>query len=369
MIGPNRILTGEALNQLRTLPKNSIDTVVTSPPYFLLRRYGAGENEIGIEESVDDYVRRLVAVFDEIGRVLKPGGSVWLNLSDGYSRHEKYGAPPKSLLLAPERVLTALSDSGWIVRNKVVWAKPNPMPASVRDRLTCSWEALYLLVRSAQYFFDLDAIRVPHRSKRVASAPDGRSLKYHGGKRPEWAGPLAGSNDGLLKARAEGRSGHFLGKNPGDVWTVATAGYRGAHFATFPETLIRRPILATCPERVCLSCGKPWTRVSRTKVVGKRAPTPRDDYVMRHATVWLTVHERGELEPGCSCQADFRPGLVLDPFMGSGTTAVVAESLGRDWLGIELKPDYVELALGRIATARAKREEVMNKNNERSNAA
>jgi site-specific DNA-methyltransferase (adenine-specific) len=364
----NTILTGEALAQLRTLPKNSIDTVVTSPPYFLLRRYDAGDGEIGIEETVTDYVRRLVAVLDELARVLKPGGSVWLNLSDGYSRHERYGAPPKSLLLAPERVLTALSNSGWIVRNKVVWAKPNPMPASVRDRLTCSWEALFLLVRSPLYFFDLDAIRIPHRSQRSASSPSGDSLKYNGGKRPEWAGPLAGSNDGLLKARAEGRSGHLLGKNPGDVWTVATAGYRGAHFATFPETLIRRPILATCPERVCSSCGKPWKQASRSSVVGSRVPTPRDDYVMRHASGWLTLHERGELEPGCGCQVGFRPGLVLDPFMGSGTTALVAESLGREWLGIELKPDYVELATERIATARTQRKEVMNKKERRQAA-
>jgi DNA modification methylase len=339
MIARNRILTGEARAVLKTLPENSIDTVVTSPPYFLLRRYDAGEDEIGTEETVNDYVSKLLVVFDELARVLKPRASAWLNLSDGYSRHEKYGAPSKSLLLAPERVLTALSASGWIVRNKVVWAKPNPMPASVRDRLTCSWEALYLVVRSPQYFFDLDAIRVPHASKRVANVPDGRSLKYHGGKRPEWAGPLAGSNDGLLKARAEGRSGHFLGKNPGDVWSVATAGYRGAHFATFPESLIHRPILATCPERVCQSCGKSWSRVSCSKVAGSRVPTPRDGYVMRHPEVWLNLHERSELEPACSCEAPWRPGLVLDPFMGSGCRSRVA--------GAGLVGDRVEAGLRR----------------------
>jgi site-specific DNA-methyltransferase (adenine-specific) len=335
LVLPRRtILQGDAATVLSRLPSGSIDVLVTSPPYYMLRRYGAGRSEIGTEESVSQYVANLVKVFEGAVRVLKEGGSVWLNLSDGYSRHPRYGAPPKSMLLMPERVLLALAKRGWVVRNKVTWTKPNPLPSSVRDRLTCTWEAFYFLTRSRRYHFDLDAIRVPHVSQRRPSDPTGRSLKYAAGKRPRWQGPLAGSNDGLLKARAEGRSGHPLGKNPGDTWRMATAGYRGAHFATFPPALVERPIKACCPERVCESCGAPWRRSTRG------------------------------LTPNCRCRAGWHRGIVLDPFMGSGTTAIVAERLGRDWLGIELKPEYVELATERIRVERAKQEEVNKNDNE-----
>ena len=311
-----------------------MDAILTSPAYFRLRNYEV-DGQLGMESTVSGWVDQLVDVCDELARVLKPSGSLWLNLGDSYSRHEQFGAPPKSLLLGPERLLLALSERGWIVRNKVVWSKPNPMPASVRDRLNTTWEPIFLLVRSPDYFFDLDAIREPHRSTRPASVVK-HPLKYDGGKRPSWAGPLAGGNDGLLKARAEGRSGHPLGKNPGDVWTVATASYPGTHWATFPARLIERPIKATCPERTCASCGKPWRRIDN------------------------------RLRPDCRCKAAYLPGLVLDPFMGSGTTAIVAERLGRDWLGIELKPEYVEMAMNRIEAERQKREEVMRRNEGRA---
>jgi len=324
----NTILLGDALDQLRTLPAGSVDTVITSPPYHLLRRYDGGAVEIGTEATVADYVHHIVAVCDELARVLKPTGSLWLNLGDSFSRHTKYGAPPKGLLLAPERVLLALVDRGWIVRSKVVWAKPNPTPASVTDRLTSTWEPIYFLVRSNRYFFDLDAIRIPHRTGRGLTGP-GRHAKSntraeqqpgkYSGKAPTWAGPLAGSNDGLERARAEGRPGHRLGKNPGDVWTIPTSGYRGAHFATFPTQLIERPLLATCPARVCTSCGRAWLQASGVAV-----------------------------RPDCDCRASWQPGVVLDPFMGAGTTGVVAKGLGRDWLGIELNADYRTLALSRI---------------------
>ena len=147
------------------------------------------------------------------------------------------------------------------------------MPSSVTDRLNLTYEVIYFLVRSPHYYFDLDAIREPHRSQE----PSGHNPL---GKAPAWAGPLAGTQDGLRRSRPPGQPGHPLGKNPGDVWRIATHGFRGAHFATFPEELVRRPVKASCP-------------------------------------------------PG---------GIVLDPFIGCGTTAVVAEELGRDWIGIELNP-------------------------------
>lgn len=344
------VLIGDAVERLRHLPTASIDTCITSPPYFQLRQYGV-DGQIGLEPTVDDWVVSLSAVFAEVARVLKERGSLWLNVGDSYSRHNRYGAPPKGMLCAPERLLLALAGDGWLVRNKVIWAKPNPMPASVGDRLNTTYEVVYFLVRSPRYEFDLDAIREPHRSGggRKASAP--------AGKTPEWAGPLAaGSQDGLRRARPAGQPGHVLGKNPGDVWNIPTKGFRGAHFATFPEQLIVRPILATCPEAVCVRCGRPWRRQVRAWRVPvgnpSKAPKPEDGNVFRFKGYWNTLREVGPLQP-CGCEVPTRPGVVLDPFFGAGTVGVVAERLGRDWVGIELNPAYAELALNRIRSARA----------------
>ncbi len=324
----NVVLVGYAGEQLARLPAASVDCVITSPPYFSLRNYGHAQ-QIGLERSVHEWVSRLVAVMDEVARVLKAEGVVWLNVGDSYARRDDHGAPPKGLVLAPERLLLALSRRGWRVRNKVVWAKPNPMPASAADRLTCSHEPVFLLARSRHYFFDLDAIRVPHRSRR----PPGR-LRPRQGQPPPWAGPLAGNQSGLDRLHQQGGVGHPLGKNPGDVWTVATSSSRTAHHATFPETLIERPALATVPERVCASCGRAWRRERLERQLGQ-------------------VAVLGALRPVCVCGTAWRPGLVLDPFIGSGTTAVVAERLGRDWLGIELSPVFAALAERRIVSAQA----------------
>jgi site-specific DNA-methyltransferase (adenine-specific) len=312
----NTILTGDAATMLARLPEASVDCVVTSPPYYQLRDYGA-PGQLGLEQSVAAWVENLRGVAREVARVLKPSGALWLNLGDSFSRHARFGAPPKGLLLAPERLVAALAADGWIVRNKVIWAKPNPMPSPIRDRLSLTWEALYLLVRTPRYYFDLDAIREPHTSTSA------RSVRPSLGLRPAWAGPLAGSQDGLRRARVAGLPGHPLGKNPGDVWRIATRGFRGAHFATFPPELVRRPILATCPAPlICSHCGKAWGTA--------------------------TGRDGGPVGPACRFAAAPRPGIVLDPFFGTGTVGLVAHELGRDWLGIELKPEYVEIARQRL---------------------
>jgi site-specific DNA-methyltransferase (adenine-specific) len=311
----NTILTGDAATVLSELPDSSVDCAVTSPPYYQLRDYGVA-GQLGVEGTVDEWAQGLVTVARQVARVLKPWGAFWFNLGDSFSRHPRYGTPAKGLLLAPERLVLMLTRDGWLVRNKVIWAKTNPMPSSIRDRLTLTWEVIYLLVRSPRYYFDLDAIREPHTS---AGARVGREPL---GNRPEWAGPLAGTHDGLRRARAAGVPGHPLGKNPGDVWRIATRGFAGAHFATFPPDLIRRPILATCPALVCRDCGKAWS----------------------------PVKERGSgpAGPVCTFPASPRPGVVLDPFFGTGTVGLVARELGRDWLGIELKPEYSEMARERL---------------------
>ncbi len=305
----NTILTGDAVMRLRELPASSVDCVVTSPPYFQLRNYGV-RGQLGLEPTVAEWVANLRQVCREVARVLVPTGALWLNLGDSFSRHPKYGAPTKSLILAPERLLLALADDGWLVRTKVIWSKTNPMPSSVTDRLSLSYEVIFFLVRQPTYFFDLDAIREPHRSSAAKRA------RVPQQQLPVWAGPLAASRNGLRRARATGEPGHPLGKNPTDVWSVATRGFRGAHFATFPPELVRRPILATCPAVVCTACGQ-----------GQKSST-------------------GTLP--CRCKAPARRGLTLDPFLGSGTTALVARELGRDWLGVELNPSYVALAQERL---------------------
>jgi site-specific DNA-methyltransferase (adenine-specific) len=283
----NQILIGDAAQELRRLPDASVDMVLTSPPYFRLRDYQV-DGQLGLETHVDRWVDGLDVVTRELKRVLKPTGTLWLNLGDSYSTHLDQGATRKSLLLGPERVAQRLITNGWTLRNKIVWAKTNPMPSSVRDRLSCAWEYLYIFSLEPHYNFDLDAIRLPHTS-RAALRPTTEIRR----DREAWRGPNGDDASGLARLHQRGIVGHPLGKNPGDVWRIASSNYRGAHHATFPVELARRTIKAGCP-------------------------------------------------PG---------GLVLDPFLGAGTTAVAAEQLGRHWLGIELNPDFAALAETRIAEA------------------
>lgn len=338
MSGPlprNTVLVGDVRDRLAELPDASVDTAITSPPYVALRNYGM-DAQIGAIADTDAWITDMRRVGQELARVLKPTGSWWLNLGDSYSRHQRSGAPAKSLLLAPERLAVALIEDGWTIRNKVIWAKTNPMPNSVSDRLACTWEVIYFLVRSPTYHFDLDAIRIPHRSSNRGRPTGNPNAVYPPAAAgpASWAGPLAGSNSGLARLKAQGLAGHPLGKNPGDVWTLATANFRGQHFAVFPESLVRTPLLATCPEKVCARCGTPWlTDPART--VGRLAV-------------------RGHLRPACRCRASTVPGVVLDPFFGAGTVGVVAEAHGRDWIGIELNPEFAQLAEQRIAEARTR---------------
>jgi site-specific DNA-methyltransferase (adenine-specific) len=373
---PGRLLVGDARDHLKQLESNSIDCVITSPPYFRLRNY-QHEAQIGLEAHVDMWVEELRLLLREVRRVLKPSGSLWLNLGDSYSRSDSFGAPNKSLLLAPERLALALVSDGWILRSKVIWAKTNPVPSSAQDRLSCTHEVVYFLTKSPKYFFDLDAVReVPRSAMRGLPADALARQRYMTARtlsnrptRPAqplqppqpklprqsieatettyptkttetaetakeveaWRGPLANTNSGLKAFRPNGLGAHALGKNPGDVWSLATSSFRSEHHATFPAQLVERPLKATCPKKVCVRCLEPWTR-TRARSVGHLA-------VAR------------ELQAECRCGAGAKPGVVLDPFLGSGTTAVVAEQLGRDWVGIEVSPVFADIAWSRIARA------------------
>jgi len=315
----NLVLEGDALAMLRRLAPDSVDCVVMSPPYLQARRYDAGPGEMGQEPDVDAWVAGIRAVSHELARVLVPTGSYWLNVGDLYSRHVRLGAPPKSLLLGPERLVRGLLADGWLVRNRVAWVKTTPLPSPVSDRLTNGWEYVFHLVKQPAYFYDLDAIRVPLKSTRKRG---GRSTPVSA------LGALAGPRMGLARLAAEGRSGHPLGKNPTDVWTLSPGRSVGGHHATFPEALVRRPVLATAPLHVCTACGRPWRRSTRRVVFLAGMPQPRP------------------LVP-CGCGAPTRPGLVLDPFAGSGTTLKTARDLGRDALGIELSARYATLSRAR----------------------
>jgi DNA modification methylase len=326
----NRLLTGDVLDHLARVPDGSVDMVLTSPPYFRLRDYQVS-GQLGLEATVQQWAANQRRVAAEVARVLVPTGTYWLNLGDSYSTHPVQGAARKSLLLAPERLALVLLRDGWTLRNKIVWHKPNAMPSSVRDRLNTTWEIVYVFTRGQRYFFDLDAIRQPHRSQAALR----QAQPVRARRREVWRGPNGDDASGLAYLHARGLGGHVLGKNPGDVWPLASSNYRGGHHATFPLRLAERIIRAGCPEARCIRCRKPWLR-PLVRTLGQ-------------------VAVRGALQASCDCAAGSEPGLVLDPFIGSGTTAVAAERLGRDWLGIELNPAFAELARQRIAGARGER--------------
>lgn len=319
------VLVGDAIEQLRRLPDHYVDQVVTSPPYFRLRNYGHPD-QLGLETTVDQWVSNLLKVLDEVARVLVPTGTLWLNLGDTFASHPKQGALRKCLLLAPERMALALTQRGWILRNKIVWAKTNHMPTSVGDRLACSYEVIYVLARQPRYFFDVNAIREPHRSR----PPTPRPTKMRR-EREVWRGPNGLSDGGLAGLKSAGRVGHPLGRNPGDVWLLASSNYRGSHHATFPARLADRMIRAGCPERRCTRCLVAWERPVRR--LGATAL-------------------RGALTATCSCRAGSEPGVVLDPFMGVGTTAVAAEAQRRNWIGVEINGTFAAEARRRIDAAR-----------------
>lgn len=292
---------GDTLDVLRTLPDDSVDCCVTSPPYFQLRDYGA-PGQYGLEPTVTEYVEIMRQVFAEVRRVLADDGTLWLNLGDSYAtgptgtrrssglqgapnstttkagmgNKTHCGVPEKNLLMIPERTAIALQEDGWILRNKIIWDRPNAMPESVTDRFSTRYEHVFLFSRSRHYHFNLDAVREPHKAPgRIAGAG------AFGARNASHPRTGTGEYTGM----------HPLGANPGDVWRIATRPNPQAHFATFPIDLPTRCIKAGC-------------------------------------------------KPG---------GTVLDPFSGSGTTGEAARMLGRKYVGVDLNPAYHDLAVKRFA--------------------
>jgi DNA modification methylase len=393
-----RIIEGDCRVVLPTLAWGSVHCVVTSPPYFGLRDYGVA-GQLGLEGSVEEYVGGLVGVFREVWRVLRDDGTVWINLGDGYCaaapgnktlgvsaastlngvNSQRYretlaqghatkrdtskiaGLKPKDLMMVPARVALALQADGWWLRSEIVWAKPNPMPESVLDRPTQSHEKVFLLAKSSRYFFDAEAVRERAESDR----PDMRLKGVRTGDAYLQQGPLA-DNSRPNAPRSRPRSAELdtsavdtSSRNIRNVWTIATAPYAEAHFATFPPALAERCVRAGTSERgCCAGCAAPWVRVVERTVLPP--PDRINNNPFKHDT--MTSHGEGAhtlrnivqnettgWEPSCACGcAETVPAVVLDPFGGAGTVGLVADRLGRDAVLIELNPAYCEMARRRI---------------------
>ena len=327
-----KIIQADVFKGLATLADKSVNTCVTSPPYFGLRDYGA-PGQIGLEKTPEEYVAKLVEVFREVRRVLRDDATLWLNLGDSYGApggsihagfNERYhgrggekqtaiGANTasatakgayrspraKQLLGMPWRVALALQADGWVLRQDIIWHKPNPMPESVRDRCTKAHEYIFLLSKSPKYYFDHKAMQEPCVKGAAGSeSHTGKTGDHQMGRASTKPRKTSSTNASAVPGAVEHSGIHREGsprepetRNRRDVWTVASQPFKDAHFATFPPTLVEPCILAGCP------------------VVG----------------------------------------VVLDPFSGAGTTVMVAERHGRQGLGIELNPEYIEISLKRIA--------------------
>lgn len=441
----NKIIQGDSLEELKKLPDESIDCVITSPPYWGLRDYGTGkweggsescehrrmskksdktitghknfddmlgvgdaiqkdicnycgakriDQQLGLEKTPEEYVAKLVEIFSEVKRVLKKEGTLWLNLGDSYANAKvgntngvfagthkgklleemefkkelPEGLKQKDLVGIPWRVAFALQADGWYLRQDIIWAKPNPMPESVTDRCTKSHEYIFLLAKSPKYYFDNEAImekattEIAER-KRVngQSVENGKKSGHQRNCGVKMATPF------LKGQQAQVRENHNMHyderetygqRNKRSVWTVTTKPFAEAHFATFPEDLIGPMVKAGCPKEVCKKCGK-----GRESVIEKETSYDESKFDRGGEGVILgrNKNPHGGLssnwEPAkiidkgltdCGCNAGFSGGIVMDIFMGAGTTAWVAKKLGRNFLGIELNPEYIKIAESRI---------------------
>ena len=295
----NIVHVGDNITNLKNIPDSSVDMCVTSPPYYNLRDY-KNSGQIGIENTVQDFVENLCKVFDEIHRILKPTGSCWVNIGDTYDK--------KRLLQVPSRFEIAMCDRGWHLRNEIIWSKPNPQPISSKDRFWSNHEKFFWFVKDVKkYYFNRDAILVPQAEisiRRMFSKNNMSKRKDFNASDKEGFGISSSSQDKHYARMREEmgidkefnyeeliKSGKCPTRPEFDTWDIPSVTYKGAHFAVYPPELIEKPILSCCPEQ----------------------------------------------------------GIVIDPFMGSGTTGEVAKLNNRKYIGLELNPEYAILANERIS--------------------
>jgi DNA modification methylase len=281
----NKIYIDDCLDFLKKIDNECIDMCVTSPPYYLLRKYQSGDKEIGQEQTLQDYIKKLCDVFDEIRRVLKPSGSCWVNIGDTYK--------DKTLLQIPSRFEIEMCDRGWILRNEIIWCKPNPQPAPIKDRFLVNHEKFFFFTKSKRYYFNQPRIPQKEISIRRAFSKNNKNKRKDNNLNGKSGFSISSKNQDKTyeKLRKQILDGHIPTTPMRTVWNLPTKSLRGKkHFAVYPETLICHPINSCCP----------------------------DD------------------------------GIVIDPFMGSGTTAIVSKILGKNYIGIELNSDYQKIAEERI---------------------
>ena len=385
------IYGGDSLLVMRGWPSDCVHCCITSPPYYGLRDYQVA-GQIGAEDSPEAYIAKMVEVFREVRRVLHPSGVLWLNLGDSYNYAGRKGSgalvgylqgthrasangvnrgratsdalKPKDMMGIPFRVAFALQEDGWYLRSIVPWLKRNAMPSSVKDRPPTSTEYVFLLSKSEHYYYDSEAVKIEGAPYRI-KVPDGWDTEpgshgaYHRKGRENGA-----TKDEVRSSRSWRDSDPFFASwqglyDEGDgplALVVNTVGSKGAHFATFPEKLVEPLVLTgTSEEGVCTACGEPWVRlVESTRVATRPVKTTKTEGLdrevfgnrdpARHVTSTTTVG----WEPSCACGAAKTKAVVLDPFMGSGTVAVVARRFERDWVGVELSEDYRRLAVARL---------------------
>lgn len=427
----NKIYNGHAIDVLRTFPSESIDCVITSPPYWGLRNYGddastiwdgnprcdhqwgaykrpgitGGTNNninkskgkanssivesseqsfcihcgawrgmLGLEPFVSLYIKHLADIFDEVYRVLKPSGTCWINLGDTYysisggmylndnistaDKNIQRGVSnanalrknrefqQKCLTMVPSRFAIEMIDRGWILRNEIIWWKPNVLPTSTTDRFTVDFEKFYFFTKSQKYFFDQQFESYAPGSNMAWRKSMGFGRYYRTDAPEDPDAELEDDRQSFYNPK---------GRNMRTVWHVSTKPFPEAHFATYPLNLVRIPLIAGCPEFVCPKCGQP--RYKEYKTIKTDMDEPYHDEIV--STDKVTV-ERIELTSAmlkikefdhydeCKCGEQFVPGIVLDPFMGSGTTALAAKKSGRDYVGIEINPEYIKISDKRL---------------------
>jgi DNA modification methylase len=343
------VLTGDCVESMRGLPDNSVHCCVTSPPYWGLRDYGHS-GQLGMEKTPEEYAVKLMAVFAEVRRVLRPDGTLWLNLGDSYLAGKQLGG-------IPWRVAFALQADGWYLRQDIIWHKPNPMPSSVTDRCTTAHEYIFLLAKSERYFYDAEAIKEESIDKESLNGRRPRKTrKDHTDEGQASLKTKFTARGGFLNGKMNDAGRLYLTRNRRSVWKVSTKPYKGAHFATMPWDLAETCILAgTSAEGCCSNCRAPLVRqTARTKLKRERP----NAYVKRtgeegtgnscaNDVAGVAVETIG-WRPTCGCNAQVAPAVVLDPFAGSGTTLGVAVAHGRSAVGCELNPDYVGLIDERV---------------------
>ncbi len=365
----NKIYQENCLDTMSKMEDESINMVMTSPPYWALRDYGTGDDQLGLEPTFDKYISNLCDIFNEVKRVLRKDGTCWINLGDTYSRGQRkkdgvnhstntnakevhiepkmspeYGVEDKCLTMIPFRFAIEMVNRGWILRNTIIWKKNNCMPSSAKDRFTVDYEYLFFFVKNKKYWFEqqLEPI-VSFNDKRVDSGRE-----EHIGKS---AKGIYGCNATVINSE---------GRNKRTVWHINSKQFKDAHFAVYPEELCETPIKAGCPEFICKKCG-----IAREKLLEyERHPTRPEPMASKYGSpeedirggesirrrVETKIIEKGLTD--CGCNAGFEGGIVYDPFAGSGTTCLVAHRLNRNFIGSEISKEYCKIAEKRLAVTK-----------------